>query len=290
MEVWDKFADTTSKEGWENLVNMMVEELYNDYSGKFSQNELEKYEAEIRKLTLADFAKCENSECMNSGKKAFYGGFDDKPVTVAYQSYAKDSGLKYSDFGTVVIDNWEGAQFNKGDAFVFAGGYDAKRIAKNDMQGDITFVGNAVATVLNQDETTGTRVQNSKIYDGKAELNFNNGTETLKTTFDGWYDVNVVSNGNKNYDVTFSGGDKISDDDAKYFKYTTQNDDFTVKDFVQNPQTDYPYGAVDINYYGDNNIPSEASGYIAYGEKLQQGSGNSGIDLHAQIGFGAVKK
>ena len=37
--------------------------------------------------------------------------------------------------------------------------------------------------------------------------------------------------------------------------------------------------------YGDTkDNPIEAAGYVAYGEKIDQS------DLHAQIGFGAIKK
>ncbi|MFR8206673.1 MAG: hypothetical protein ACLU99_10405 [Alphaproteobacteria bacterium] len=58
-----------------------------------------------------------------------------------------------------------------------------------------------------------------------------------------------------------------------------------VKDFVGN-KADGSYGAVDIGYYGETkDNPSEAAGYVAYGERY-----NNSTNLHAQIGFGAVKK
>lgn len=284
LEIWDKFADTTSAEGWQKLLEAMVEEVENDYNGDDKQ----KYINEIKALKLANFKKCDTSECMNTGYGPFYGGFDDAPATVTYESYAKkvgETGLKYSDFGTVVVNSWEGVQFNNDDTFVFAGGYDAKHIKKEDLSGKMTFEGKAAATVLNQDETTGTRVQHSKIYDGSAELVFDKGNETLTTKFDGWYDVVVTSNGNDNYNITFENGNKISEDDAKYFKYTTHDDTFTKEKFVGRPTgEDYPYGAVNIGYYGDDGTPSEATGYVAYGEK------DGDIDIHSQISFGAVKK
>lgn len=56
------------------------------------------------------------------------------------------------------------------------------------------------------------------------------------------------------------------------------------KDFVGN-RGGSDYGAIDIGYYGDNGNPTETAGYVALGERVE-----NNIDLHAQIGFGAVKK
>lgn len=94
---------------------------------------------------------------------------------------------------------------------------------------------------------------------------------------DGWYNVVVTSNASQdNYNIKFNGEPQ----DTMY-KFNNTN----VNDFVGN-KADGSYGAVDIGYYGETkDKPTEAAGYVAYGERY-----NNGTNLHAQIGFGAVKQ
>ena len=165
------------------------------------------------------------------------------------------------------------------EKFVFAGGLEGKRISKNDLQGQMEFEGKSVATVIHQDETNGERIENTKSFDGTANLVFNNGSETLTTNFDKWYNVTVTSNTNKdNYNITFSNGNGVHKNNELY-KFNDK-DSFTVNDFVGD-KNDGSYGAVDIGYYGDNKTPQEATGFVAYGQNL-----SDGVDLHTQIGFG----
>lgn len=191
--------------------------------------------------------------------------------------------MQYADFGFVGVQGMEGTEVVN-ETFVVAGGMDARRIEKDDLiqlQQPMTFEGTAVAALNYQDETGQDRVEHPKNYEGTANLVFDSGKETLTTDFrnDGWYNVVVTSNAKQdNYNIQFNG---TPTDPMYQFKNTD------VKDFVGNPTgSDYPYGAVDIGYYGENkDNPTEAAGYVAYGERL-----DPGINLHAQIGFGAVKK
>ena len=162
---------------------------------------------------------------------------------------------------------------------------DAKRIKNKDtIQGDITFAGNAVATVIHQDYTGEERVENTKTFDGSANLVFNNGAETLTTKFDNWYDVTVTSNTNQdNYNITFENN-TMSDEDKKYYQFNNDAT-YTVSDFVGGNKSTGSYGAVDIGYYGDNGVAEEATGYVAYGKNI-----DTNKELNAQIGFGAVKQ
>ena len=143
----------------------------------------------------------------------------------------------------------------------------------------MTFKGTAVAALNYQDETGDDRIEHPKNYEGTANLVFESGKETLTTDFskDGWYNVVVTSNASQdNYNIKFNGEPQ----DTMY-KFNNTN----VNDFVGN-KADGSYGAVDIGYYGETkDKPTEAAGYVAYGERY-----NNGTNLHAQIGFGAVKQ
>lgn len=236
----------------------------------------------IETLTLADFDKYTEEDAPN---KSAYSEGGEATTTITYTSKAKDlndkKGLQYADFGFVGIKGMEGTE-EVNETFVVAGGMDAKRISKDDLiqlQQPMTFEGTAVAALNYQDKTGQDRVEHPKNYEGTANLVFDGGKETLTTDFskDGWYNVVVTSNAKQdNYNIQFNG----TPQDTRYqFKNTD------VKDFVGN-KADGSYGAVDIGYYGETkDNPTEAAGYVAYGERL-----NPGINLHAQIGFGAVKK
>ena len=258
-----------------------IQESGQDYSGKRAG-----FEAKINELEFEkDFAnnKCETGECTKT-KQIYYAGSDNVETKVTYESKAKNSGLSYSDFGTVHIDGMEGF-LPVNETFVFAGGMDAKRIKDKDaIQGDITFAGNAVATVIHQDYAGEKRVENTKTFDGSANLVFNSGAETLTTKFDNWYDVTVTSNvGKNNYNITFENN-TMSDEDKKYYQFNNDAT-YTVSDFVGGNKSTGSYGAVDIGYYGDNGVAEEATGYVAYGKNI-----DTNIDLNAQIGFGTVRK
>lgn len=291
-----------TKNNWgdllEKLVNNIDERLY-EHNETLDDETKNKLIARIQGLKFENFMRCKDNECVEDNSnidKPYFAGQDNAEFTVTYESYGKKSGLKYSDFGYTKHNGYEGVR-PVNDLSVFAGGMDAKRIDKNDLiklQQPITFGGKAVATVLNQEDR-----ENEKraTYDGTAELEFNNGAETLETKFDNWYNVTVTSNANQdNYNISFSNGGKMSAEDAKYFKFrdVTQNgqpvmDSFTVNNFVgtydepvSGQKNNMHYGAVDFGYYGDTKTdPTEATGYVVYG--------NDTDNIHAQIGFGTQR-
>lgn len=270
----------------DKLRNMLIAEL-NDNKTKWNlpDDQVTQSIDFINKLELDDFHQGITEDTAQPGDAYSEGG--KATTTITYTSKAKDlndkKGLQYADFGFVGVQGMEGTEVVN-ETFVVAGGMDARRIEKDDLiqlQQPMTFEGTAVAALNYQDETGQDRVEHPKNYEGTANLVFDSGKETLTTDFskDGWYNVVVTSSANKdNYNIQFNG---TPQDTMYQFKNTD------VKDFVGNPTgSDYPYGAVDIGYYGETkDNPTEAAGYVAYGERL-----DPGINLHAQIGFGAVKK
>lgn len=278
-------------ENLDKLKNMLLAEL-NDNKEEWILNGTPSYKADewleagktlINGISDLDAFKGHKESDAQPGDA--YSEGSETTTIITYTSKAKDlndkKGLQYADFGYVTVDSMEG-ETPVSETFVVAGGMDAKRISKDDLiqlQQPMTFEGTAVATLIHQDETGEKRVETTDSYNGTANLVFESGKETLTTKFsqNGWYDVVVTSNANgNNYDIQFSG-------EPTNEKYKFNNTD--VKDFV-GAGADGAYGAVDIGYYGDSKTnPTEAAGYVAYGERLEPS-----IDLHAQIGFGAVKK
>lgn len=262
-----------NKEEW--IVNGTPENTANEWA--------EAGKTLINGITSLDAFNGYTEETAPNGKAYSEGG--EVTTTITYTSKAKElndkKGLQYADFGFVGIEGMEG-DTPVNETFVVAGGMDARRISKDDLiqlQQPMTFEGTAVAALNYQDETGDKRVEHPKNYEGTANLVFDSGQETLTTDFskEGWYNVVVTSNASQdNYNIQFNGEPQ----DAMY-KFNNTN----VNDFVGN-KADGSYGAVDIGYYGEaKDKPTEAAGYVAYGERY-----NNGTNLHAQIGFGAVKK
>jgi hypothetical protein len=166
---------------------------------------------------------------------------------------------------------------------VFAGGYDVKKINKEDISGTLDFEGDAAVALIHQKYQDGDdkRLETTTVKEGKANLVFNNGAEDLTARFKDWYTVNVTSAADDpKYNISFSDSDKVNEDVYKF----KADGNFSVNDFV-GEKDDHSYGAVEIGYYGDNNIPTEATGYVAYGERVRPNE-----DLNMQIGFGTLKK
>ena len=235
----------------------------------------------------------------NSDKGLNIGGLKagNRDAFITYTSKGSDidgkgTNLLYSDFGTVHVNSWEGEEDKIDETFVFAGGYEAKRISQEQLlDKEMEFEGKAVAALIYQypntnNECEGERCEKSTNYDGTAKLVFAKGNETLTADFDKWYNVTVKSNGN-NYDINFSDQGKNIEEIYKFTEDTVKNG---VTGFVGTAENDSRYGAVDIGYYGDKGNPSEATGYVAYGEVIEPGTnGNSGNELHSQIGFGTQR-
>lgn len=214
--------------------------------------------------------------------------------------------LLYSDFGllgTTLTQSDTVKPIEKTQ--VFAGGYDAAKINPTET---MTFQGDAIAGINYQQAVTGDNgiieTKTLKLEDGKATLTFNNGTENLNVAFNNWYDVDVTKNLNTGQgSITFSGGDKIEDSNFKFKGIDktafagdtgTENKFAVVPDYNANGHTSYTNsnfigdvthangnfndrnmqgfsGAMDIGYYGKDGVPSEATGYVMYGEDSLNG-------------------
>ncbi len=281
--------ETPSEDNMDKIRQMLVAAVYEEFIDKnpdYNDETKDTYDDYIKNTALPLIDGLTLDDLKNSQKGFYLEGSDNQKTTITYKSYAKDigeNGLQYTDFGTLLINAKEG-NMDVNETFVFAGGYDAKRLEKQNQSGEFNFEGKAVAAVVYQQYSSDgeDRDEKTKTFDGSAKLTFNNGQETLTTNFDNWYDVTVTSNNSNNYDIKFSGGDKIAAEDASH-KF--DNTEFTKDNFIGDYKTggaDDSYGAADIGYYGDAGNPSEAAGYIAYGEHIN----GTSTELNAQIGFG----
>jgi DNA polymerase elongation subunit (family B) len=205
---------------------------------------------------------------------------------MSIETYGRSVGLKYSDFGAFVgkmhetdsNGNTESGMQYEG----FAGGYVNKEIKVANMTGKMDFSGRVIGTVQPKSEEG----DNLRL-DGNATLNFNNGTETLSLAFDNWYDVKIEKNGTQG-DIHFTNGDVITNDEYKFAAGNElKTDNFingnyegkVVEDGVSH------YGKIDINYYGNADKPTEATGVLQYVEHLQTGGG-----VRANMAFGGTRQ
>ena len=129
---------------------------------------------------------------------------------VDFQSYGKELGLAYSDFGKILVSG--------GDDEIFHGGYPDKKIVLSDIQNMnkvMNFKGQAVGIVEKSLNDKQTGVMDIA---GNANLVVSDvGDETLSVAFNKWYDVTVVRNKNGTNSITF---DHYTGTDADYkFKY-----------------------------------------------------------------------
>lgn len=254
-----------------------------------------------------------------------YSGKITYTIVSDYQSAAKDMKLAYSDFGLMTVVNTEKYDIRdeaeeKTSTMIFAGGYDDKRMTKENLQkvgGKMTFKGKAIGGVnfsendnwlVEKDVVSDTLLLTSDKQDN-ATLTFNNGTQKLTAEFNNWYDVEVTKDFGDQATIKFTGGEKIQGTDkvsADDFKFRGQNQ-YIVKDFVGEQMikaygdehivieqggdvSGTSVGAVDIGYYGNNGSPSEATGYIMYGESAPVEGENRVRGLDVSIGFGTQRQ
>lgn len=246
-----------------------------------------------------------------------------------YQSAAKDLKLAYSDFGLMTLTTSEKYEVRdeaeeKISTRVFAGGYEDKRLTNDDLErinGELTFKGKAIGGVNLKEEDNWTNSKNvisdtlslTSDKQDNVTLTFNNGQQNLVAEFNNWYDIEVTKDLGDNATIKFTGGEQIQGTDkstAEQFKFRGQNN-YTVNNFIgdqviladgdehivpndHNNVTGNSIGSVDIGYYGDAGNPSEATGYIMYGESIPLKGENGGYERHkeltVQLGFGAKRQ
>lgn len=250
-----------------------------------------------------------------SNKFIFYSLDYNKDETTTYTSYAKDMKLVYSDFGTLTKNSNFSKPVQEGmekETFVFAGGYEDKKIEVADLSEDMNFIGRAVGAVNVAYGNNGDEDDNQSLdplnLDGKATLTFNKATgqQTVSAEFNNWYDVTAEAAANGNPDkLTLNNWKNGTANDYKFrgqSEYVV-NDFTTAKQLAVDPNTaieagpgdhsDPAFGALNIGYYGDKGIPSEATGYLYYEEGRafnDTGSYDKIKNISVNIGFGAQRQ
>lgn len=218
-----------------------------------------------------------------------------------YISYAKELGLKYSDFGILKTD-FKKATFNA-DALTpagqkelrefldswgvgieaFAGGYRDKEVDSNRMKelaqnGEIKFTGVAVADVRVRDEKAynGNGIDipltDAAMRDNAATLVFDQtGTQTLTADFSkDWYKIQAIKNADGKNSFKAIGGNGGNDErfhlpsNDKLANNIMDSADGNVND-MGNPEYDAHNRMVfKTGYYGNNKNPDEAVVLINY--------------------------
>ncbi len=196
-----------------------------------------------------------------------------------YISYSKDLGLKYADFGTVHITPAQAGQaaYDR----IFAGGYDIKEIDDDNIASDAVFTGTAKGVVTNG--TTGTSAQ---LEDKNASLAFNKatGNETLNASFDNWYDMNVTKT-KAGITATFDEAGKTIANDVKFAQAPSAN----LPEGVTNSFNNLSEAVVfDTDYYGDHNVPSEATALVQY-QQIAGSNPNNLQNVNVSMGFGGKR-
>lgn len=141
-----------------------------------------------------------SADANDANTKFFRGQVNDDgliDVDLEYESKGKtlpNGGLKYSDFGGVnVKSQTDHDEFIRdGWRFVFAGGYEFRKIDVNNIQNGGTFNGKAVGDVVAIRNGEGSGI--AKTLDGDATLNFSRGNTQLVATFPDWYTVTYTDN------------------------------------------------------------------------------------------------
>ncbi len=207
----------------------------------------------INWLQTADFNNMVDTEhvCEDSTTNCIYKEYLTDNVVVKYDSFAKDVGLKYSDFGKLDFDVSNGAEV---DFSLFQGGYEQLSAKAKDLPNvaeAMTFTGKALAEVeywngVDEDH------EEIALYSGSANLTFQNGKEKLVADFADWHKLQFETNDSGSYDFTFTGTPKNAT-------------------FAMDPNG-YTHSELDITYYGENpKNPDEAGGLGWFDHNKQVG-------------------
>lgn len=217
-----------------------------------------------------------------------------------YISYAKELGLRYSDFGVLQTD-FKNSTFNE-DALTpegqeklreflaawgvlidpFIGGYTEKQIDTDTMKqlaqnGEIKFTGLAVGDVRYRDEDAyngngiDVPLTEDSMRDEEATLVVNNeGKQILTADFSkDWYKVQVIKNADGTNGFKILSGDGGADERFHLDADKLPND---IPDAVEvgnyidssDPEQIHNQMVFATGYYGDDNNPSEAVGLVKY--------------------------
>ena len=262
--------DTSRTELADNAIVLTVDNATltatNDYKMKFTLDG----DGEIIGMTLTRDSGDVNLK--KFGDSDFYGPDNEntKVLELAYDSFGKEMGLSYSDFGLIDITSSMGDEQTLDEFSVpFAGGYAARQIDVANIDTDMTFSGRATGRVakgahivqLQQDAARPTTLT----FDTQSK------TSTLNANFKNWYDVTVDSNGAisfTDYKDNNPGGTPID------MQLVATADDGVITATGAN---------MNVGYYGPSTTPTEATGTVQFTE--------TGVDNGVQMdmSFGAIK-
>ena len=252
-------------------------------------------------------------------------------ITINLETYGKDVGLAFADFGKMYLysDDQDDENDDVASQAIY-GGYSDKLIAPDNFANNDkkTFTGKMFGKVnvtYSQNGENGglvNKLDDLALIDNNAKLVFNHNnnvnTETLTASFDNWYDMEMTKTGNT-ANLAFTNykhkdANNNINNDYRFLGDTPNNNDnynnsYNVNNFTQTKVTNFigtdqsptgnTSGYVDIQYYGNDNIPSETVGFVSYAENepINEPVNNQPVapedDLlkHVgfQVGFGMTK-
>lgn len=221
-------------------------------------------------------------------------------MPLEYISYAKQLGLKYSDFGVLKTDMSSSGipEFQNRAAFLtpFAGGYDVKAVDTDNMNalsqnGDIVFTGLAKGQVSYYDwDNDGEIPLNGGLTDNAATLTFaQDGSQTLAADFTNWAKIEAVkaTDGTNQLIVRES----YVANDSPYYIETSPNGlhDGEMGEYATLESAHSM--TVQTGYYGDNNVPIEGVGLVQYQYMSDFNESRNDYENHINVdlGFGGIK-
>ena len=260
------YIDTFKDVGWKYKIT--VEGFSSAYfTDTFSSRDIS--QKELRKKIESSLTN--NEGCDASCKSAILTAFDngngrwvEQISATSFDLKGQSVGLSYSDFGyiTMVAEKFDGQVIPEDkrdpDHSVVIGGFKAKQIdpslfASETMDFRGTAIGAAAYYLENDEESK--RITTD---DNAATLHVVNGVETLTMPFNGYYTVTVTKNGN-DATVNFSDYPDAANDKFKFDKESGIS--ANSGDLVN----------VETKYYGDNFVPTEVVGGVAYEEHPDNG-------------------
>ncbi len=260
----------------------------------------------------------------NNGAHLFFDADEPANVTMNLETYGKDVGLAFADFGKMNTYSDAENEARPNDYRIVYGGYSDKLISPEDFTDTETktFKGTMLgkATVSywenhSEDDELVSELPQLALRDDNAQLVFSHdanthtNTETLTASFNNWYDMTMTKTGDTanlaftNY--TYKDGNNNIDNSYRFLgdqpdNSDHYNDNYIVNNFTETRRPDFlgnndgitgeTRGNVGIQYYGVNNVPSEAVGLVKYQENEPMGNVEDYIkDVNFEVGFGMTK-
>ncbi len=230
---------------------------------------------------------------------------DGTPVEIKHEyiSYARELGLKYSDFGVLKVDfsDIEGAEQFGVSYDPFAGGYTTKAVDNGRMKelaqnNEMKFTGLAKGTLTRfwideNGQNYDIPIDENGLKDEAATLVFAaDGTQTLSANFDNWYDVQMIKNDDGTNQFKVVGG--TGGTDSRFHIQPEEGVKLPEHMIVgtNNGTTNERMEFV-TGYYGDKGIPSEATGIVKYTFNPHPFEEDNPIgNINFMLGFGGTKQ